>query len=506
MPFQGRFRDLSAFALKLLAAFLSLSGIFLIVIGYFFTGTPHDGLIGIGAAIFATGPVTIVVWVITDKISSQELSMHRGRVEGLIDGQTTSLNRVVANNTGILKSTIMEQTEALENRLREEATLTQDYRHLGILRAYSTRSGALDSFAELIYAELERAAAGVPGTKLWIIGTDLLGVTNYHSETFKPENILRDAVNSGIDLKILMSDPEYLAARASAGDVEKVRLAGKARFLELTGPDFSVPEASIRYYPFRPTIFGISTSRHMLLNPYPLRGAADQCLTIVLQTDEYENDPVAKEVFARYLELHFVRTWSAGNVRETDAVPPFVPSMRAHGPGVAEMETLRALLESDTNGADGADGHYRGRDPRTADLLEFSGESVRGLLDWLVEHDFQIRLLVRDSEMSELSEHQIRKISRTVERFRDRPNVEIRSYRASPSLRGRRLGSHLINLSWYTPDYYGVSDPTGVPDIVGDKNPSITSSIRCDEGEKLDRMFDEVFEQLWDHSDLTIST
>ncbi len=76
---------------------------------------------------------------------------------------------------------------------------------------------------------------------------------------------------------------------------------------------------------------------------------------------------------------------------------------------------------------------------------------------------------------------------RNLERFvlgKSKGDVQIRCYRPWASLRGRRLGSTLVNVGWYTPDLDEAGQVTDV-EVVGDTNPLVTGDLRTAEGKQL---------------------
>lgn len=68
---KDRFRLFRNRLLLLLSGLVAVTGAAMIVISLFTYGNAHDVLVGVGAAVFATGPITVMVWWVTD-------DMYRG--------------------------------------------------------------------------------------------------------------------------------------------------------------------------------------------------------------------------------------------------------------------------------------------------------------------------------------------------------------------------------------------------------------------------------------------
>lgn len=83
---------------------------------------------------------------------------------------------------------------------------------------------------------------------------------------------------------------------------------------------------------------------------------------------------------------------------------------------------------------------------------------------------------------------------------------EVRCYKQTASLRGRKIGNSLISISWFT---YGTQriERTNIPemlkqarrpyDLEGHTNVLINASLSSTEGRILEGMFDRVFDDLW---------
>jgi len=150
---------------------------------------------------------------------------------------------------------------------------------------------------------------------------------------------------------------------------------------------------------------------------------------------------------------------------------------------------------------------------KEAMLLEFSTVSVRfSLLQNLVNRGYRLRLLLCHPE-SAPNEYQRIRIEGNIRDLlslrvsHPKPaGFEIRCYRQTAALRGRKFGKRLISVGWYT---YGTQRiekgdyPEEIKrmrrpqDIDGHYNVLINVDLSTDEGRALETMFDRVFEDLW---------
>lgn len=139
-----------------------------------------------------------------------------------------------------------------------------------------------------------------------------------------------------------------------------------------------------------------------------------------------------------------------------------------------------------------------------ARLLEFSGFTALALIEELLQKGWEVDLLVKHPESVGWNQGmRIRTVLDDLERRVElmigqaKQRLHVRCYRASASLRGRKLGEELVNLGWYTPT--SGKDPSGGPlEVVGDVNPLITARLDAPECCCFGRMFDRLFDELWD--------
>jgi len=132
----------------------------------------------------------------------------------------------------------------------------------------------------------------------------------------------------------------------------------------------------------------------------------------------------------------------------------------------------------------------------SADMLEFSGVAVDGLIHDIASRGGRVRLLVKhpDSVMP----FQKRRIIANLEALLGRDygdRLSIRCYKFPASLRGRVFGDEAICLGWYTPFIEG--GHLAQYEVMGHDNALIMARLSTTQGRSLERMFKSVFESLW---------
>jgi hypothetical protein len=475
-----RFRVFRHRLLILLSSFVAVIGIALIIISQVTSGDLHEDLVGVGAALFATGPITIMVWWVTD-------DMYRGALSDTLRG---IISAGLAESTQVLSANIRDSGADLQRSLRQANSISRDCHRLGLVHVHLTRADALNNFSTYIQDEIARAEQGQPAL-LWFVCASLRGFLDLETNRFNPQALIRAAAaHPSLDLRILMADPEYTATRSPDGHDSADLLRRSYDTITRLQRDYSVPASSIRLYAFRPSVFAIATSRHMLLNPYPHEEQGSRCMSIIAtKTGPDDGDGQSRDIYHQYLQNHFTRTWSADTTRQVDDPPPLVSRISLSADAIQTSSLLRREISE--------------QPPREADLIEFSGDDVRPLLEQLAEAGTNVRLLLKHPDsVGRAQREKILSTSRYIKGylFRNRPDaISIRFYTIPATLRGRRLDNRLLNIGWYTPDLAAGGQLTDW-EIVGHMNPTITGYLQTSEGYALNVMFSRTFDGLWNSS------
>ena len=135
-----------------------------------------------------------------------------------------------------------------------------------------------------------------------------------------------------------------------------------------------------------------------------------------------------------------------------------------------------------------------------AKFLALSGRDTRTFVEEVLERsNCMVKLLMKHPEtvgevqqrwiLAELDRMQRYLIPKYGER------LHIRCYRAPYSLRGRKIEPHLVDVGWYTPL------PGDKLELVGHIYPMVLARLDSDEGVALGKMFDGVFNALWEAAD-----
>lgn len=464
--------------LILLSTAVAVTGIALIVGSEFTSGAWHEDLVSIGAAIFATGPITVMVWWVTD-------DLYRGELESLQDVVNSNVTSNLAQTTRKLTQEIRNSVTSIQEDMLVTNTVLHDYRDLGVVRVRKTRADALNDFAQHISDEIQRARHG-ERARLWFVCTDLKGFLNTETNEFNPQALIRAAAeHESLDLRIMIADPEYTVMRS--GDDERdtdIRRGIYALVEQLQ--EYGVKPSAIRLYAYRPSVFAIATSQYMLLNPYPHAELGHRCMSILVsRTTIAEIDENARDIYSQYIQGHFTRTWEAPSTRQVNGPLPLVSRL--------------SLSKNYSDTAARLSKELAGLPPTTADLIEFSGDTVQQLIVELTGAGTRVRLLLKHPDS--VGRAQREKIIWSYQYLKEHTSLQpeslqVKFYRVPATIRGRRLDERLLNVGWYTPD---ISPDGRVSDweILGDLNPTITSDPGTSEGRALDEMFTRTFDGLW---------
>ena len=446
--------------MQLLFGVIILAGVVCILLGQLVGGTAGGILLGIGVGLLPTGGVSILQAHYVDKLS------QRATLTAIRDQVRVSF-------------------EDHERLLRECAAL-------GVEGVCRTRPEALRRFAPHIAEEIRRAERGQPA-RLWFICTSMRGFIYPAEGGFDPKGLIGDAATlPTLELRVVLLHPQWALVRDHQERHERPIIAGETEdSVRLLQEECNVPEEAIRFASGGPTVFAIATSEHMLLNPYPYGEEAHRGFTLLVgEAGRPAEGRDQGGIYGQYLRTHFERIWQRATGLDQPPSMPYQPAAGAAKVRVSkdqevDNELLRAEIER--------------QPPSRADLLEFSTQSVRPVIRALARGANELRILVKHPDSVGPAQRTriidgLTQLERLLRGYRG--DVKIRCYRQWVSLRGRKLDDSLINIGWYTPelDEHGQATAT---EVVGDTNPLVTSALQTEEGQHLQRMFDEVFEGLW---------
>jgi hypothetical protein len=132
--------------------------------------------------------------------------------------------------------------------------------------------------------------------------------------TFDGQDIIRRALEKSCPLRLMLTNPEVGDRRAQQEHRDPGQIPADIRQSVRDLSNAGVPRDSIKYYGGSPTVFGLATSQHMLLNPYPYEQESHRCFTLIVRKTEYR-----KDIYHQYRKAHFDDPWEhAQTVPESD--------------------------------------------------------------------------------------------------------------------------------------------------------------------------------------------
>jgi len=171
---------------------------------------------------------------------------------------------------------------------------------LGLVGIYPNRGEALGHFVTPLEREIRS------GGRLWIVGSSLKGFCTQTIGRIDAVKAVSQALAASCDVRVLCTHPTQADARAE----QEGRKFG-AIYLEISVSLANLKEAGLRRQNVRfskgaPTVFGICTSDHMLLNPYPYGNEAFLNFSMIVKKTFKDG------IFNRYLQDHFEKSWISG--------------------------------------------------------------------------------------------------------------------------------------------------------------------------------------------------
>lgn len=128
-----------------------------------------------------------------------------------------------------------------------------------------------------------------------------------HAENFHGPRLLEQFIESRCDLRIMLTHPDTAERRAEAERRPPGAIAGEVKGTVTQLSTLGVRPEQMKYYRGSPTVFGIATSQHMLLNAYPYEDESHRCMTLVVRKTEN-----TKGIYHQYYDAHFDRPWTHG--------------------------------------------------------------------------------------------------------------------------------------------------------------------------------------------------
>jgi hypothetical protein len=297
-------------------------------------------LIEVGISLALFGPTTLVITLLASRQLEQAL---------------------MANVDGTLQE-IKKQSVDIREDLQP---LSGNWRELGLTNVYLTRGDALREFGEHIVNELSHARAedagsssraqmiaptvcasnenlplnggfssqgepfAAPKIRLWIAASSMKGLLEAASKEFDGMGIFSWAASLAlqekIDLRILMTHPEFAEVRAHQETRNANSITEEIKEALRHLKTWKVPLHCIKLAEATPTVFAIATRERMLLNPYPYGQEAYRSFTLTVRRareDQSNHPDIHRDIFEQYQSRHFELPWeSALPLSDYDSVP-----------------------------------------------------------------------------------------------------------------------------------------------------------------------------------------
>lgn len=282
-----------------------LGAVVLAAVGFVIFGT-HPALADLLYAIAAAlGPVALI-GIIYDQLLKDAL-----RDAALLSFDHVS-ERVFRKSIAELK----EQRVKIEDQTDRMLHISD----VGLVAAFRERFPAFPRITTAIRAE---------ECEIYIVGTSFLGLLRpeVHGQRELLEAIKDRIQAPQCQVRFLLTHPAFAHLRQSLEGVQRregFHIAQEILETVVLLRELGVPYKDVRFVKGTPTVFGIMTSRLMLLNPYPYQRQAYTSVTFLLDSNHGESDPARglNAVFRAYDDAHFRGVWEGNNVDKLRGYDP----------------------------------------------------------------------------------------------------------------------------------------------------------------------------------------
>lgn len=241
----------------------------------------------------ALGPVS-VLGLIYQFILNRE--MRDITIKSFSDSSSSIWEEVIAKSKSD-REELVKTTLAL-NRLSE----------VGLVAAFSERSYALKYILDLVANETD---------EIYLVGTSFRGLFWPEQGDVKILNIIAEKIkSSNCKVRFLLTHPAFVHLRQDLESVqrpESFHIAQEILDTVVMLRDAGIDHTSIRFVKATPTLFGIMTSRFMLINPYPLQRQAYTSVTFVI---EAQKGDTPNPIYKSFKESHFEGVWDGKHVEK----------------------------------------------------------------------------------------------------------------------------------------------------------------------------------------------
>ncbi len=229
---------------------------------------------------------------------------------------TLSLVRSInkALNKGGLSDKLLTETfnrwwRDLARELQLEVHSSPRPQKYGFEEIFVSRVGALREIAPALDQEREKKSKG----RVWFVSTSLKGFFVLSLGRFGDgQEIMTRLVDSGVDLRILLTDPatayirEWMEDAQERGHCPVLRegeFANEIRANVRKIKKCHVAKSSLRYYPAPAPMAAIATRDKMVLCPYTLQGKGHHTFALIVRRTR------EADIFAQCLKYNFEEPW-----------------------------------------------------------------------------------------------------------------------------------------------------------------------------------------------------
>lgn len=233
-----------------------------------------------------------------------------------------------------IENTLQETKEEIREELKEITKTTSKCQEKGVSsfdKITRLHEGINELGVEGVYSDRKRTYALI---KSWIteepkedadivlVGTSLRGLYWKGPMVMGDETIIEELVNriskGEIDksrVKILLTHPGFAFIRQRNEEwdrpkkfsIRKEILQSVLKLLE-----HGIPESCIKLFLGTPTMFGVKTSKWMLINPYPYQAQSFRSFAFVVKRVSDSRDEKAT-IYGAYSQTHFNDVWQGRN-------------------------------------------------------------------------------------------------------------------------------------------------------------------------------------------------
>ncbi len=202
------------------------------------------------------------------------------------------IRTVIKDNYQDLNDNAKEQISEETNKIRMYIDRIKGLDKTGVIKVFPNRKCAVPDIIKMI--ELE-------DQEIYIVATSMKGLRKLVNGNGKNIiSILKEKEDKNVIIKFLLTHPAFAYLRENSEQYKReVHLAEDVieSISTLKENNFNLDNVFLVKSP--PTIFGILTSKHMLLNPYPYMKRSYKTLTLLLSND------TCSDVYDYYKEAHF---------------------------------------------------------------------------------------------------------------------------------------------------------------------------------------------------------